>query len=148
MTNSIYTMTVTPNLQDFQIAVYHVLGTGLPKHIEDVITEITENFDIRYENPIDENPLKRTQIFENIIMRVLQIMEDTKDILVTEDGAHVYLSGKGKNKSDQYDIMTVQRLATIYKRKQFKRYSKEEIKEQMKAIKAHTEKLLSGFDTP
>ena len=44
--------------------------------------------------------------------------------------------------------MTVQRLATIYKRKQFKRYSKEEIKEQMKAIKAHTEKLLSGFDTP
>ena len=39
MTNSIYTMEVTPNLQDFQIAVYHVLGTGLPKHIEKVITE-------------------------------------------------------------------------------------------------------------
>ena len=56
MTNSIYTMTVTPNLQDFQIAVYHVLGTGLPKHIEDVITEITENFDIRYDNPLMKTP--------------------------------------------------------------------------------------------
>lgn len=148
MTNSIYTMEVTPNLQDFQIAVYHVLGTGLPKHIENVITEITENFDIRYDNPINENPLERTQIFENIIMRVLQIMEETKDILVTEDCAHVYLSGKGKNKYDQYDKITVQRLAAIYKRKQFKRYTKEEIKEQIKAIKTHTEKLLSEFDTP
>ena len=148
MTNSIYTMEVTPNLQDFQIAVYHVLGTGLPKHIEDVITEITENFDIRYDNPINENPLERTQIFENIIMRVLQIMEETKDILVPEDCAHVYLSGKGKNKYDQYDSIISQRLTAIYKRKQFKRYTKEEIKEQIKAIEAHTEKLLSEFDTP
>lgn len=148
MTNSIYTMEVTPNLQDFQIAVYHVLGTGLPKHIEKVITEITENFDIRYDNPINENPLERTLIFENIIMRVLQIMEETKDILVAEDCAHVYLSGKGKNKYDQYDSIISQRLTAIYKRKQFKRYTKEEIKEQIKAIEAHTEKLLSEFDTP
>lgn len=90
MTNSIYTMTVTPNLQDFQIAVYHVLGTGLPKHIEDVITEITENFDIRYDNPIDENPLERTQIFENIICACCKLWK-IRRIFSLRKMVHMYI---------------------------------------------------------
>lgn len=37
-----------PNYKDFQIAVYYTLGKALPKHIEEVQTEIIENFDIKY----------------------------------------------------------------------------------------------------
>lgn len=40
-----------PNYKDFQIAVYYTLGKALPKHIEEVQTEIIENFDIKYNSP-------------------------------------------------------------------------------------------------
>lgn len=49
-----------PNYKDFQIAVYYTLGKALPKHIEEVQTEIIENFDIKYNSPMLAHPLLRT----------------------------------------------------------------------------------------
>ena len=40
-----------PDYKDFQIAIYYTLAIGLPKHIDDVLTDIIENFDIRYDSP-------------------------------------------------------------------------------------------------
>lgn len=51
-----------PNYKDFQIAVYYTLGKALPKHIEEVQTEIIENFDIKYNSPMLAHPLLRTPI--------------------------------------------------------------------------------------
>lgn len=45
-----------PNYKDFQIAVYYTLGKALPKHIEEVQTEIIENFDIKYNSPMLAHP--------------------------------------------------------------------------------------------
>ena len=67
-----------PNYKDFQIAVYYTLGKALPKHIEEVQTEIIENFDIKYNSPMLEHPLRRTPIYEKIILRILDTMEDLK----------------------------------------------------------------------
>ena len=52
-----------PNYKDFQIAVYYTLGKALPKHIEEVQTEIIENFDIKYNSPMLAHPLLRTPIY-------------------------------------------------------------------------------------
>ena len=46
-----------PNYKDFQIAVYYTLGKALPKHIEEVQTEIIENFDIKYNSPHARTPV-------------------------------------------------------------------------------------------
>lgn len=59
-----------PNYKDFQIAVYYTLGKALPKHIEEVQTEIIENFDIKYNSPMLAHPLLRTPIYEKIILRI------------------------------------------------------------------------------
>lgn len=67
-----------PNYKDFQIAVYYTLGKALPKHIEEVQTEIIENFDIKYNSPMLAHPLLRTPIYEKIILRILDTMEDLK----------------------------------------------------------------------
>ena len=69
-----------PNYKDFQIAVYYTLGKALPKHIEEVQTEIIENFDIKYNSPMLAHPLLRTPIYEKIILRILDTMEDLKEI--------------------------------------------------------------------
>lgn len=58
-----------PNYKDFQIAVYYTLGKALPKHIEEVQTEIIENFDIKYNSPMLAHPLLRTPIYEKIIQK-------------------------------------------------------------------------------
>lgn len=46
-----------PNYKDFQIAVYYTLGKALPMHLEEVRTEIIENFDIKYNSPMLEHPV-------------------------------------------------------------------------------------------
>lgn len=100
-----------PNYKDFQIAVYYTLGKALPKHIEEVQTEIIENFDIKYNSPMLEHPLQRTPIYEKIILRILDTMEDLKEIHFSDDRTHVVLTGIGKQRLDEYGKEINQRVA-------------------------------------
>ena len=106
-----------PNYKDFQIAVYYTLGKALPKHIEEVQTEIIENFDIKYNSPMLEHPLRRTPIYEKIILRILDTMEDLKEIHFSDDRTHVVLTGIGKQRLDEYGKEINQRLPFILRHK-------------------------------
>lgn len=116
-----------PNYKDFQIAVYYTLGIALPKHIEEVQTEIIENFDIKYNSPMLAHPLLRTPIYEKIILRILDTMEDLKEIRFSDDRTHVVLTGRGKHLLDEYENEMNQRLPFIISRKKFKRHTQEEL---------------------
>lgn len=116
-----------PNYKDFQIAVYYTLGKALPKHIEEVQTEIIENFDIKYNSPMLAHPLLRTPIYEKIIIRILDTMEDLKEIRFSDDRTHVVLTGRGKHLLDEYENEMNQRLPFIISRKKFKRHTQEEL---------------------
>ena len=115
-----------PNYKDFQIAVYYTLGKALPKHIEEVQTEIIENFDIKYNSPMLAHPLLRTPIYEKIILRILDTMEDLKEIRFSDDRTHVVLTGRGKHLLDEYENEMNQRLPFIISRKKFKRHTQED----------------------
>lgn len=106
-----------PNYKDFQIAVYYTLGKALSKHIEEVQTEIIENFDIKYNSPMLEHPLLRTPIYEKIILRILDTMNDLKEIEMSDDRTHVILTGIGKQRLDEYEKEINQRLPFILGKK-------------------------------
>ena len=72
-----------PNYKDFQIAVYYTLGKALPKHIEEVQTEIIENFDIKYNSPMLAHPIMSTPIYEKNDLRILEKMEDLNKFIAT-----------------------------------------------------------------
>ena len=124
-----------PNYKDFQIAVYYTLGKALPKHIEEVQTEIIENFDIKYNSPMLEHPLQRTPIYEKIILRILDTMEDLKEIHFSDDRTHVVLTGIGKQRLDEYGKEINQRLPFILRQKKFKRHTKEELEKAYRELK-------------
>lgn len=132
-----------PDYKDFQIAIYYTLAIGLPKHIDDVLTDIIENFDIRYDSPWLEHSLVRTPIYEKIIIRLLETMEDLKEIEVSDNGTHVALSGKGKKTLDEYDKEISRRLPFILKHKKFKRYTQAETERGYRELVSITNELLS-----
>ena len=132
-----------PNYKDFQIAVYYTLGKALPKHIEEVQTEIIENFDIKYNSPMLEHPLQRTPIYEKIILRILDTMEDLKEIHFSDDRTHVVLTGIGKQRLDEYEKEINQRLPFILRHKKFKRHTKEELDKAYRELKEYTDAYLS-----
>lgn len=131
-----------PNYKDFQIAVYYTLGKALPKHIEEVQTEIIENFDIKYNSPMLEHPLQRTPIYEKIILRILDTMEDLKEIYFSDDRTHVVLTGIGKQRLDEYDKEMNRRLPFILKSQKFKRYTKKELDKAYRELKEYTDSYL------
>ena len=49
-----------------------------------------------------EHPLRRTPIYEKIILRILDTMEDLKEIHFSDDRTHVVLTGIGKQRLDEY----------------------------------------------
>ena len=128
-----------PNYKDFQIAVYHTLGKALPKHIDEVQTEIIENFDIKYNSPMLEHPLRRTPIYEKIILRILDTMEDLKEIYFSDDRTHVVLTGIGKQRLDEYGKEINQQLPFILRPKKFKRHTKEELDKAYRELKEYTD---------
>lgn len=131
-----------PNYKDFQIAVYYTLGKALPMHLEEVRTEIIENFDIKYNSPMLEHPLQRTPIYEKIILRILDTMEDLKEIHFSDDRTHVVLTGIGKQRLDEYDKEMNRRLPFILKSQKFKRYTKEELDKAYRELKEYTDSYL------
>lgn len=73
------------------------------------------------------HPLLRTPIYEKIILRILDTMEDLKEIHFSDDRTHVVLTGRGKHLLDEYENEMDQRLPFIISRKKFKRHTKEEL---------------------
>ena len=107
-----------PNYKDFQIAVYYTLGKALSKHIEEVQTEIIENFRYKIQFlPCSNTRYYVTPIYEKIILRILDTMNDLKEIEMSDDRTHVILTGIGKQRLDEYEKEINQRLPFILRQK-------------------------------
>ena len=78
-------------------------------------------------SPMLAHPLLRTPIYEKIILRILDTMEDLKEIRFSDDRTHVVLTGRGKHLLDEYENEMNQRLPFIISRKKFKRHTQEEL---------------------
>ena len=90
-----------------------------------------------------EHPLQRTPIYEKIILRILDTMEDLKEIHFSDDRTHVVLTGIGKQRLDEYGKEINQRLPFILRHKKFKRHTKEELDKAYRELKEYTDAYLS-----
>ena len=93
--------------------------------------------------PMLEHPLLRTPIYEKIILRILDTMNDLKEIEMSDDRTHVILTGIGKQRLDEYEKEINQRLPFILRQKKFKRHTKEELEKAYRELKEYTDAYLS-----
>ena len=82
-------------------------------------------------------------IYEKIILRILDTMNDLKEIEMSDDRTHVILTGIGKQRLDEYEKEINQRLPFILRQKKFKRHTKEELEKAYRELKEYTDAYLS-----
>ena len=83
-----------PDFNDFYIAIGFTIGYGTPVSVEELITNIIENFDIEYDTEPVQTDQERTRVYECIIRHMLEIMAATKEIEISPDGKYVTINKK------------------------------------------------------